>query len=39
MPSAFDAARRMIAAMLSGRTSAEVAERTRPDMATPLKPW
>jgi hydroxymethylglutaryl-CoA reductase (NADPH) len=39
MPSAFDAARRMIAAMLSGRTSAEVANLTRPDTATPLKPW
>ena len=39
MPSAFDAARRMIAAMLSGRSSAEVAERTRPDTTTPLKPW
>jgi hydroxymethylglutaryl-CoA reductase (NADPH) len=39
MSSAFDAARRMIAVMLAGRTSAEVAERTRPDTATPLKPW
>lgn len=39
MPSAFDAARRMIAAMLAGRTSAEVAQRTRPDAVTPLKPW
>ncbi len=39
MPSAFDAARRMIAAMLAGRTPAEVAQRTRPDAVTPLKPW
>jgi len=39
MPSAFDAARRMIAAMLEGRTAADVAARTRPDTTTPLKPW
>jgi len=39
MPSAFDAARRMIAAMLAGRSETEVAARTRPDSVTPLKPW
>lgn len=39
MPSAFEAARRMIAAMLDGRTSAELDKRSRPDTATPLKPW
>lgn len=39
MPSAFDAARRMIAAMLDGRTSADLDKRSRPDTTTPLKPW
>jgi hydroxymethylglutaryl-CoA reductase (NADPH) len=39
MPSAFDAARRMIAAMLAGRSAADVAQRSRPDITTPLKPW
>ena len=39
MPSAFEAAQRMIAAMLAGRSTAELAQRTRPDTTTPLKPW
>lgn len=39
MPSAFEAAQRMIAAMLAGRSTAELAQRSRPDTATPLKPW
>jgi hydroxymethylglutaryl-CoA reductase (NADPH) len=39
MPSAFDAARRMIAAMLAGRSSSEIALQSRPDTTTPLKPW
>ncbi len=39
MPSAFDAARRLIAAMLDGRTTDDIARQTRSDTATPLKPW
>ena len=39
MPSAFDAARRMIAAMLAGRSTEEIAKQSRPDTTTPLKPW
>jgi hydroxymethylglutaryl-CoA reductase (NADPH) len=39
MPSAFDAARRMIAAMLAGRSAEDIAKQSRPDTATPLKPW
>jgi hydroxymethylglutaryl-CoA reductase (NADPH) len=39
MPSAFDAARRMIAAMLAGRSAEEIAKQSRPDTTTPLKPW
>lgn len=39
MPSAFDATRRMIAAMLQGRTTSDIAKQSRPDMATKLKPW
>ncbi len=39
MPSAFDAARRMIAAMLEGRGADEIARQSRPDTTTPLKPW
>lgn len=39
MPSAFDAAQRMIAAMLQGRSTDEIARQSRPDTATPLKPW
>jgi hydroxymethylglutaryl-CoA reductase (NADPH) len=39
MPSAFDATRRLIAAMIAGRTGREIAASTRPDTATPLKPW
>ena len=39
MPSAFEAAQRMIAAMLAGRSTAELAQRSRPDTTTPLKPW
>ena len=39
MPSAFDAARRMIAGMLEGRSAEEIARQSRPDTTTPLKPW
>lgn len=39
MPSAFDATRRMIAAMLQGRTTSDIAKQSRPDTASPLKPW
>lgn len=39
MASALDATRRMIAAMLQGRTTADIAAQSRPDTATPLKPW
>jgi hydroxymethylglutaryl-CoA reductase (NADPH) len=39
MASAFDAARRLLAAVLEGRTAEEVARQSRPDTATPLKPW
>lgn len=39
MASAFDAARRMIAAMLAGRSAEEIAKQSRPDTTTPLKPW
>ncbi len=39
MPSAFDAARRMIAAMLTGRSVEDIAKQSRPDTTTPLKPW
>ncbi len=39
MPSAFDAAKRMIAAMLEGRSADQVALQSRPDTTTPLKPW
>ncbi len=39
MPSAFEAARRMIAAMLAGRSAEDVAKQSRPDTTTPLKPW
>jgi hydroxymethylglutaryl-CoA reductase (NADPH) len=39
LPSAFDAARRMIAAMLEGRSPDEIARQSRPDTTTPLKPW
>lgn len=39
MPSAFDATRRMIAAMLQGRTTSDIAKQSRPDTATKLKPW
>ncbi|HOY79855.1 MAG TPA: hypothetical protein PLN33_18720, partial [Hyphomonadaceae bacterium] len=39
MPSAFEAVQRMIAAMLQGRTTDEIAKQTRPDTTTPLKPW
>ncbi|HPI48853.1 MAG TPA: hydroxymethylglutaryl-CoA reductase [Hyphomonadaceae bacterium] len=39
MPSAFDAAKRMIAAMMAGRSTEEIAKQSRPDTTTPLKPW
>lgn len=39
MPSAFDAARRMIAAMLVDRSADDIAKQNRPDKTTPLKPW
>jgi hydroxymethylglutaryl-CoA reductase (NADPH) len=39
MPSAFEAAQRMIAAMLQGRTTDEIAKQSRPDTTTPLKRW
>jgi hydroxymethylglutaryl-CoA reductase (NADPH) len=39
MPSAFDAAKRMIAAMMAGRSTEEIAQQSRPDTTTPLKPW
>lgn len=39
MPSAFDAATRMIAAMLAGRSTEDIAKQSRPDTTTPLKPW
>ena len=39
MPSAFDATRRMIAAMLQGRTTSDIAKQSRPDTTTKLKPW
>ncbi len=39
MPSAFDAARRMIAAMLADRSTQDIAKQSRPDTTTPLKPW
>jgi hydroxymethylglutaryl-CoA reductase (NADPH) len=39
MPSAFEAARRMIAAMLATRTKEDIARQNQPDTETPLKPW
>lgn len=39
MASAFEATRRMIAAMLQGRSAADIAAQSRPDTTTPLKPW
>lgn len=39
MPSAFDAARRLIAAMLETRTAEDIAAQTRSDAQTPLPPW
>ena len=39
MPSAFDAAKRMIAAMLQDRSAADIARQSRPDTTTPLQPW
>jgi hydroxymethylglutaryl-CoA reductase (NADPH) len=39
MASAFDAAQRMIAAMLQGRAAEDIARQSRPDTTTPLKPW
>ena len=39
MPRAFDAAKRMIAAMMAGRSTEEIAQQSRPDTTTPLKPW
>lgn len=39
MPSAFDATKRMIAAMLQGRSAEDIAKQSRPDTTTPLKPW
>jgi hydroxymethylglutaryl-CoA reductase (NADPH) len=39
MPSAFEAARRMVAAMLATRSAEEIAQQSRPDGAAKLKPW
>jgi len=39
MPSAFDATRRVIDAILKDRTIEEVAAGQMPDVTTPLKPW
>jgi hydroxymethylglutaryl-CoA reductase (NADPH) len=39
MPSAFDATRRIIDAILQDRTIEDVAAGQTPDTATPLKPW
>jgi hydroxymethylglutaryl-CoA reductase (NADPH) len=39
MPSAFDAAKRMIAAMLRDRSTEDIARQSQPDTTTPLKPW
>ena len=39
LSSAFDAARRMIAAMVDGRSADDIARQSQPDNTTPLKPW
>jgi hydroxymethylglutaryl-CoA reductase (NADPH) len=39
LPSAFDATRRLIAAMLQSRSADAIAGQSKPDTTTPLKPW